>query len=270
MFLAKFEKFLKIRPYLLWVSKVILFAVDSAFTFIALALFVYFELYGWDRNGDTRAVRLFWLLFLICVLVNITFGWLLALKTVKPSTQFIPIPESHSVSFRSNARSMANAVFLGLCGAAILSVIFCSTQRDLIREHRARGFTNAAWHGELWKMKLLSMVGAKANTFGPGNGLPIVAASSEGQMKVIEYLLEKGADVNQKDKFGWTALIWAADNGHAETVRYLISHGADVNAVGEDGSALRRAIDGNHLEVIRILRDRSARDCYGYELNDCK
>jgi len=39
-------------------------------------------------------------------------------------------------------------------------------------------------------------------------------------------LLEKGADVNVKDKDGKTALIYASENGHKEVAALLKSYGA--------------------------------------------
>ncbi|MGQ9571383.1 MAG: ankyrin repeat domain-containing protein, partial [Thermodesulfovibrionales bacterium] len=38
---------------------------------------------------------------------------------------------------------------------------------------------------------------------------------------------EKGADINAKDKSGWTAIMWASKNGHTEIVEYLKGKGAD-------------------------------------------
>jgi ankyrin repeat protein len=43
-------------------------------------------------------------------------------------------------------------------------------------------------------------------------------------------LLERGADVNARDKYGWTPLHFAADEDSTDTVRLLLGKGADANA----------------------------------------
>jgi uncharacterized protein len=55
-----------------------------------------------------------------------------------------------------------------------------------------------------------------------------IQASKDGNMKAVQTLLAKGADVNAKYD-GWTALMWAAFNGHTEIVKVLLEKGADVN-----------------------------------------
>ena len=152
----------------------------------------------------------------------------------------------------------------------ILIVSVAIANRDYLREHRARAFTSAAWEGELWKLRLLHLLGADVNTYAPGNGPAIIAAALTGQTNAISYLLDRGAEINQQDKYGYTPLIAAADQGHEETVRHLLSRGADANAVSWDGSALRRAIEEDHSEIVTILKENGAKDCYGYQFNDCK
>jgi ankyrin repeat protein len=51
-------------------------------------------------------------------------------------------------------------------------------------------------------------------------------AAEKGHTKIVQLLLEKGADVNAKNKYGETALMYAAENGHTETVQLLLEKGA--------------------------------------------
>ena len=62
-----------------------------------------------------------------------------------------------------------------------------------------------------------------------------------GHIDVMRILIDKGADVNAKNKNGATALILAADKGNAEIVSFLIDKGADVNAKDGNGTALMLA-----------------------------
>ena len=48
--------------------------------------------------------------------------------------------------------------------------------------------------------------------------------------EIVQALIDKGADVNAKDKKGATALMLASQKGYKEIVQLLITKGADVNA----------------------------------------
>lgn len=48
----------------------------------------------------------------------------------------------------------------------------------------------------------------------------LYTAIEKGYTKIVELLIEKGADVNFKDKYGWTPLYLAAKEGYAEIVQF--------------------------------------------------
>lgn len=52
-------------------------------------------------------------------------------------------------------------------------------------------------------------------------------ASHVGSRELIEFLLDKGADINGRDHWGMTALHWAIDC-HPDNAQYLIEKGANV------------------------------------------
>ena len=54
----------------------------------------------------------------------------------------------------------------------------------------------------------------------------LLNACEVGDLEKIKQLLENGADVNAKDKYGWTALRYASSWGHKEIVELLKSYGA--------------------------------------------
>ena len=50
---------------------------------------------------------------------------------------------------------------------------------------------------------------------------PLIQASINGHLETVKYLCQNGANVNEKDDYGYTPLICASKNGHLEIVKYL-------------------------------------------------
>ena len=89
--------------------------------------------------------------------------------------------------------------------------------------------------------------------------MPLFLAAGQGNMEVVRYLLNEGADINAREKLGHTALAEAAYYGHVDVVKELLLHGADINAVSEDGTALDIAISRKNILVADLLRHRGGR-----------
>ncbi len=80
-------------------------------------------------------------------------------------------------------------------------------------------------------------------------------AVRKGDLAAVTSLLDQGADVNAKFRYGTTALFKAAERGHIEIVRLLLARGADV-AVKDTfygATAMTWALNNNHLEVVTAL-----------------
>ncbi len=89
------------------------------------------------------------------------------------------------------------------------------------------GLVAASQGGLLRVVSSYLMKGPITNTQGA-----LDAACAGGFTKVVQTLLENGADVAQRDKNGWTALHSAADGGHTDVSLLLLKHGA--RAEGKD------------------------------------
>lgn len=131
-------------------------------------------------------------------------------------------------------------------------------QPDFIGEQRDQLFVTAAGEGNIFELRVLCLLGADANCIAFGTQ-PLVEAGTNGRTEVIRYLLEKGASLEQKNKFCVTALERAAYAGHRETVLFLISKGANVNATSLDGSVLEAALEGRHPEIVALLKQHGAK-----------
>ena len=52
-------------------------------------------------------------------------------------------------------------------------------------------------------------------------------AASSGHLAVVQLLVERGANLNIQDEYGYTALIKAAERGYLPIAQYLIEKGAN-------------------------------------------
>jgi len=84
-------------------------------------------------------------------------------------------------------------------------------------------------------------------------------AVRKGDAAAVTALLDKGADVNAKFRYGQTALFKAAERGHAAVVKVLLDRGADVTVQDTfyKATAMTWAIDGDHTEVVKLLLEKS-------------
>ncbi len=89
---------------------------------------------------------------------------------------------------------------------------------------------------------------------------PLMSAARNGHLAMVRRLVERGADVNEREKDSKKmALDYAAENGHADVVAYLLAHGADAKAKTEDGgTALHSAAMEGCAEVVKLLLDAGA------------
>ena len=86
-----------------------------------------------------------------------------------------------------------------------------------------------------------------ATGIGYGQGFPSNAHRyvPDGWLPAVRYLVEElGADVNQRDEEGYTPLHNAASRGDVEVIRFLVEHGADVTAVSRVGQTTADMANG--------------------------
>ena len=76
-----------------------------------------------------------------------------------------------------------------------------------------------------------------------------------GHPEMVELLLNNRADIEHRDKKGFTPLILAATGGHLEVVRILLKNGANIEAQSErtKDTPLSLACSGGRMEVRRSV-----------------
>jgi ankyrin repeat protein len=80
-------------------------------------------------------------------------------------------------------------------------------------------------------------------------------AADENRLKDMERLLDKGANIDARDKnFGMTALMRACWNGYEEQAEFLLAHGADIRVKDKQGrTAIEFASEGGDKKIIALL-----------------
>uniref|UniRef100_A0A6G1SP07 Palmitoyltransferase n=1 Tax=Aceria tosichella TaxID=561515 RepID=A0A6G1SP07_9ACAR len=99
----------------------------------------------------------------------------------------------------------------------------------------------------------------------------LVRATQFGRFEECQRYLESGLfDVQQRDAENVTLLHWAAINNQTAIVEYYVNKGADVNAVGGDlkSTPLQWAVRQGHLGMVVLLLKRGA-DYNIFDIEGC-
>ena len=87
-------------------------------------------------------------------------------------------------------------------------------------------------------------------------------------LDTVRYLVELGADVNQRDHNGYNAIHHAAARGDDELILYLVDHGGDVTAVSRRGQTTADMANGPVQRVSPIPRTVALLESLGSKNNN--
>jgi ankyrin repeat protein len=83
---------------------------------------------------------------------------------------------------------------------------------------------------------------------------PLHVAVMRNDKRMVDILLRHGANVNAQNLEGRTPLHDAAGRGESALVELLLEHGADKSLLYKGKTALQRAQDRGHDEVVDLLK----------------
>lgn len=99
-------------------------------------------------------------------------------------------------------------------------------------------------------------------------GTALIPACERGHVEAVEMLLKAGVAVNHVNRLGWSGLMEAivlSDGGprHQRIVQLLIDAGADVNLPDSEGvTPLTRALQRRQPEIAAMLRRAGAKETH--------
>ena len=102
---------------------------------------------------------------------------------------------------------------------------------------------------------LFSAAGAAAQDTKQQLNDQLFEATRKGDAAAVTALLDKGADINAKFRYGTTVLFKAAERGHVDVVKILLARGIDVTIKDTfyGATAMTWALQNERFEVVKLL-----------------
>jgi len=145
---------------------------------------------------------------------------------------------------------------------------------DTLNLNGTTAFITAASFGSLSILQWLHQKGADVNQVKRGSERTALHVAAEnGHISVAEWLCDMGININEIDAKGYTALMCAANSGNLGIVRILLEKGADVMAKSWTRSrktVFHIACSKGHREIAECLIDHSVKMCALYSVVDAK
>lgn len=194
-----------------------------------------------------------WLCFLLTAILTFGIGLFAYSLFVKRTIRLRSIPLELRIAVESNGLNngqQCRAVYFGHgAGDGVCDPRCFVLQQEL---------SQAAWAGDVERMKELLRSGANADAYAGEYIYPLDAAAASGHANAARLLLDNGADVNHQHGITGPPLLNAVYSGNVDTVELLLSRGADVHLQGDGYTALRLAREKKNQEIVALLESAGA------------
>lgn len=149
-----------------------------------------------------------------------------------------------------------------MCGPEVVE-LFLGQAKKMNQKEKSRLFQEIRWGKRLENISVLENAGILAAQYG---GEAFRAAVSDGDRKLAELLLEKGADIDYHKPdmvfpYASTAVTEAARNDDFPMVCYLVEQGADITIIDKYGDRpYTLAIQNNNQGMADYLKSLEPKD----------
>lgn len=142
-------------------------------------------------------------------------------------------------------------LYAHLCESENCSIIF---HKNVVKKYAL--IVTAAATGDIGKMEFCHELGQSWTMRNSYGDFPLIAAAAEGHENAVRHLLGiPNSGINLR--FGTTnrtALLVATSNNHEKIVELLLQAGADMHAKDKTGdTALSLAAGGNYISILQLL-----------------
>ncbi|SRR5216684_314492 len=110
--------------------------------------------------------------------------------------------------------------------------------------------------GNLGLVQLLVSRGANIDQRNNGRSTALITASALGENEIIRTLLAAGASVKARPALGESILLAPVHNGHLETVQLLLKAGVDCRS--DSAALLTEAVREKKLQILNLLLENGA------------
>lgn len=116
----------------------------------------------------------------------------------------------------------------------------------------------ASEQGTLKMVRFLLQHHADVDATSEEGATPLMAACMRGNTEIATALLAARAQPGKQSKNGWTPLMTACHSDHAEVARQLLDARAELDTANEDGSSARSlALASGRSELVKLLDTRA-------------
>ena len=113
--------------------------------------------------------------------------------------------------------------------------------------------------GNMPLLEFLIEHGANKEAVNEYQQTPLFVACDEGHLSIVQYLISKGANVKTVNKYQQTPLHIACEKGHFQIVQYLVEHSANIEALNKyQQTPLHVACQFNYLSIVQYLVEHGA------------
>ncbi|MGB2579956.1 ankyrin repeat protein [Elusimicrobium simillimum] len=140
---------------------------------------------------------------------------------------------------------------------AMIELLLNTAELPLSHRYDSQGYTLlmiAAYYNNPQTLTYLLDKGANIEQRAYHEETPLIMAAFRGNNDIVKILLARSAKIEAKTDNNITPLLTASLNGHFEVVKTLVENGADINARSRiNGTPVMLAAVGGHLDIVKYL-----------------
>ena len=125
--------------------------------------------------------------------------------------------------------------------------------------HFESNIFRACESGSLVSVQYLIQKGTDINKKNRDQVTPLMKACEFKQLKIVQFLIANGANIEAKDNAGWSPLWWAVRSGYLPVIQFLVESGADIECCDQNNATpLMLASEDSNDSIVTYLLSKGA------------